>query len=104
MFVAPTDLTDEQVNILKDAMAKVKETVQRLATDHRDLHSTVSKVGKAIDRNFVADFSATCRDDVFAGTDKVQLLNEVICQHFYRQGLQDVADELAVVSRSPQSS
>jgi len=31
-------------------MDKVRETVQLLAGDHRDLHSTVSKVGKAIDR------------------------------------------------------
>ncbi|XP_044736227.1 E3 ubiquitin-protein ligase RMND5A [Chrysoperla carnea] len=97
---APSDheLTPEQINILKEAMTKVKETVHHLATDHRDLHSTVSKVGKAIDRNFIADFAATCREDVFANSGKIQLLNEVICQHFYRQGLQDVADELALES------
>lgn len=75
-------------------MSKIKETVSRLATDHRDLHSTVSKVGKAIDRNFVADFSATSRNDVFAGSDKVTLINKVICQHLYRQGMLDVADAL----------
>ncbi|KAG8323542.1 E3 ubiquitin-protein transferase rmnd5a [Homalodisca vitripennis] len=44
------ELTASQVVIMKQAMNKVRETVQRLATDHRDLHSTVSKVGKAIDR------------------------------------------------------
>lgn len=44
------ELTASQIVILKQAMNKVRETVQRLATDHRDLHSTVSKVGKAIDR------------------------------------------------------
>jgi hypothetical protein len=27
----------------------------------------------------------------------VQLLNQVICQHFYRQGMLDIADELAQV-------
>lgn len=32
------------------AVAKVKETVSRLASEHRDLHSSVSKVGKTIDR------------------------------------------------------
>lgn len=76
-------------------MSKVKETVSRLATDHRDLHSTVSKVGKAIDRNFVADFAATSREDVFASPEKLALINKVICQHFYRQGMHDVADALA---------
>ena len=52
MFTGPPDyeLTAAQVVIMKQAMNRVRETVQRLATDHRDLHSTVSKVGKAIDR------------------------------------------------------
>lgn len=27
----------------------------------------------------------------------MQLLNQVICQHFYRQGMLDIADELAQV-------
>ncbi|KAJ9579561.1 hypothetical protein L9F63_004746 [Diploptera punctata] len=89
------ELTPAQVVILRQAMNKIREAVQRLATDHRDLHSTVSKVGKAIDRNFVSDFASTSREDVFSGTDKVQLLNQVICQHFYRQGMLDIADELA---------
>ncbi|XP_051160503.1 E3 ubiquitin-protein ligase RMND5A isoform X1 [Leptopilina boulardi] len=80
---------------LKLAMTKVRDTVHRLATEHRELHSTVSKVGKAIDRNFIADFASTSREDVFSGTEKTHLLNQVICQHFYRQGMLDIADELA---------
>lgn len=75
-------------------MGKVKESVSRLTTDHRDLHSTVSKVGKAIDRNFVADFAATSREDAFASSDKISLINQVICQHLYRQGMHEVADAL----------
>ncbi|XP_067008364.1 E3 ubiquitin-protein ligase RMND5A [Anabrus simplex] len=89
------ELTAAQIVILKQAVNKIRETVQRLATDHRDLHSTVSKVGKAIDRNFVSDFASTSREDVFSAPEKVQLLNQVICQHFYRQGMLDIADELA---------
>ena len=80
-----TNLTSDQRTALKDINRKVSECVGRVATDHRDLHSTVSKVGKAIDRNFVADFDSTSRDDVFSGPTKEQLLNEVILQHFYRQ-------------------
>uniref|UniRef100_A0A069DYV1 Putative e3 ubiquitin ligase n=1 Tax=Panstrongylus megistus TaxID=65343 RepID=A0A069DYV1_9HEMI len=88
------ELTPQQISIIKQAMSKARETVQRLATDHRDLHSTVSKVGKAIDRNFVSDFASTSREDVFSGPEKTALLNKVICQHFYRQGMLDIADEL----------
>ncbi|CAH1176938.1 unnamed protein product [Phaedon cochleariae] len=88
-------LTNIQLDILKQTMGKIKETVSKMATDHRDLHSTVSKVGKAIDRNFVADFSATSREDTFHSAEKLQLMNQVICQHFCRQGMHDVAEELA---------
>ena len=48
-------------------------------------------------QSFVADFASTSREDVFSSPDKVQLLNQVICQHFYRQGMLDIADELAQV-------
>lgn len=98
---APEDheLSNIQKELLKQAMTKVKDTVSRLATDHRDLHSTVSKVGKAVDRNFVPDFAATSREDVFASPDKINLINKVICQHFARQGMHDVAEELAKVHK-----
>lgn len=32
---------------------------------------------------------------MFVGPKKLELLNQVICQHFYRQGVLDVAQELA---------
>lgn len=95
------NITPEQVQILKQAMTKIRDTVIKLATDHRDLHGTVSRVGKAIDRNFIADFASTSREDVFCGPEKSHLLNQVICQHFYRQGMLDIADELASVSLLP---
>ncbi|XP_008561091.1 E3 ubiquitin-protein ligase RMND5A isoform X1 [Microplitis mediator] len=94
---APADqeLTPKQIELLKQSVTKVRDTVHRLATDHREAHSAVSKVGKAIDRNFIADFASTSREDVFNGAEKTQLLNQVICQHFYRQGMLDIAEELA---------
>ncbi len=58
------EVTPGQVILLKDALANTKEKLVRLATDHRDLHGTVSKVGKAIDRNFVPDYTATNRLDL----------------------------------------
>lgn len=94
LCIAPHDgnLTAEQIAVLKDLLAKSKEKLQRLTTDHRDLHGTVSKVGKAIDRNFVCDLSSTTRNDVLVHERNIQLLNKVIAQHFYRQGMDDVAD------------
>ncbi|KRT80437.1 hypothetical protein AMK59_6988 [Oryctes borbonicus] len=96
-FLAPEnhELSKLQADELKDMMTKVKEAVTRLATEHRDSHSTVSKVGKAIDRNFVPDYGATSRDDLFNTSEKLEMLNKIVCQHYYRHGYKDVAEELA---------
>lgn len=65
-------------------MTKIKDTVSRLAIEHRDLHSSVSKVGKSIDRNFTQDFAACSRENVFNNAEKMQIINKVICKHYYR--------------------
>lgn len=80
--------------MLRDALANTKEKLQRITTDHRDLHSTVSKVGKTIDRNFVSDYSSTTRTDVLTHEQNIQLLNKVIAQHLHRNNLDDVAATL----------
>lgn len=80
---------------IKHSTLKISESIGKLATEHRDLHSTVSKVGKAVDRNFVSDFDSTSREDVFSGPTKEHLLNEVILQHLYRQGQLEISQLLA---------
>lgn len=39
-----------EVFMLTGAVNNAKEASQKIATQHRDLHGAVSKVGKAIDR------------------------------------------------------
>ena len=45
---------DGDLSVLSQTMAQccknIKETVQMLASRHKDIHGSVSKVGKAIDR------------------------------------------------------
>lgn len=84
-----------QAALVKQAASKVTDCVTKIATDHRELHSSVSKVGKAVDRNFVADFDSTAREEVFSGASKERLLSEVILQHFYRQGQLEISHSLA---------
>ena len=48
--IAGTDASEHQLFIAQHAVSKVKETISRLASEHRELHSSVSKVGKTIDR------------------------------------------------------
>ncbi|KAG5674787.1 hypothetical protein PVAND_004735 [Polypedilum vanderplanki] len=87
-------LTPQQINLVKSTIARSKEKLHRLAVDHRDLHGTVSKVGKAIDRNFIMEYHQVVRQDLFKNEANIKLLDENIAQHFYRQGMNDVADSL----------
>ena len=48
-----------------------------------------------MDRNFVSDYDSTSRDDIFTSPDQANMLNQVILQHFYRQGQLEIAETLA---------
>jgi len=89
------NISSSQRDMVRQVSSKVNESVTRIATEHRDLHSTVSKVGKAVDRNFVSDFDSTSREDVFSGPSKEHLLTEVILQHLYREGRLDISEALS---------
>ena len=52
-------------------------------------------MGKAVDRNFVSDYDSTSRDDIFTSPEQATMLNQVILQHFYRQGQLEIAETLA---------
>lgn len=95
-FIVPenSELTTGQNVILRDMLSKIKDKIYLLTTNHRDLHGTVSKVGKVVDRNFVSDFVAISRTDVFGNEKNVKMMNQIIAQHFYRQGMDDVAEKL----------
>lgn len=65
------------------------------------MKGTVSKVGKAIDRNFTPDFTSITRHDLFQSQRNIELLDKNIIQHFYRQGMNDVAESLLVEANLP---
>ena len=87
-------INHSQTLTLVQAIQNVKEVSAKVGTDHRDLHSLVSRVGKTVDRFFVSDYDSTSRDDVFTTPEQQALLNKVILQHFCRQGLLDISDVL----------
>ncbi|XP_065071367.1 E3 ubiquitin-protein ligase RMND5A-like isoform X2 [Rhopilema esculentum] len=88
-----TQLSPLQAHIISACGKKIKDATQKIATEHKEIHSSVSKVGKAIDRNFVSDFTGTTQEGIFSGNEAV-LLNEAISEHLLRQGHVDVADML----------
>jgi len=89
------NISNAQKDMVRQVSSKVNQSVTKIATEHRELHSSVSKVGKAIDRNFVSDFDSTSREDVFSGPSKEHLLTEVILQHLYREGRLDISESLS---------
>ncbi|XP_045188845.2 E3 ubiquitin-protein ligase RMND5A-like isoform X1 [Mercenaria mercenaria] len=80
--------------VMTQALHRVQEATSRMGQEHKDLHSTVSKVGKTIDRNFVSEFSAVFTESSFENEETQLLLNEIICEHFLRQGKLDIAEAL----------
>jgi len=117
------ELTVAQAAMLHSCLKKIKDTAGKVASEHKDIHGSVSKVGKAIDKNFIADLSSVHNQHVFPpfashrsdgssaridehstgnqdgetedeGREKTKLLNNVICEHFFRQGMLDITDSL----------
>ncbi len=92
---AAPSLNPTQTLMLVKALQTVKEAAAKLGSDHRELHTSVSKVGKVIDRNFVTDYDSTSRPDVFSTPQQHRMLNQVILQHFYRAGQLEIGETLA---------
>jgi len=110
------ELTVAQAAALHSCLKKIKDTAGKIASEHKDIHGSVSKVGKAIDKNFIADLSSVHNQHVFPpfasnhsetlsshinhqqnlgdGREKTKMLNHVICEHFFRQGMLDITDSL----------
>uniref|UniRef100_A0A8D1P2B7 Required for meiotic nuclear division 5 homolog A n=1 Tax=Sus scrofa TaxID=9823 RepID=A0A8D1P2B7_PIG len=92
-FCQDAELSGTLSLVLTQCCKRIKDTVQKLASDHKDIHSSVSRVGKAIDKNFDSDISSVGIDGCWQA-DSQRLLNEVMVEHFFRQGMLDVAEEL----------
>nr|XP_054367125.1 E3 ubiquitin-protein transferase RMND5B isoform X6 [Mirounga angustirostris] len=81
--------------VMSQCCRKIKDTVQKLASDHKDIHSSVSRVGKAIDRNFDSEICGVVSDAVWDSREKQQqVLQMAIVEHLYQQGMLSVAEEL----------
>lgn len=81
--------------VMSQCCRKIKDTVQKLASDHKDIHSSVSRVGKAIDRNFDSEICGVVSDAVWDSREKQQqILQMAIVEHLYQQGMLSVAEEL----------
>lgn len=89
-----SDLDGQFSQAMGRCCKNIKDTVQRLASSHKDIHGSVSKVGKAIDRNFDAEVSAVVAENMWESRERQKCLSESIVEHLYRQGMLSVAEDL----------
>jgi len=54
----------------------------------------VSRIGKAIDKNFISDYASVNNESLFESQTNNNLLNQVIVEHFLRQGMLEIAEQL----------
>ncbi|XP_065828582.1 E3 ubiquitin-protein ligase RMND5A-like [Oscarella lobularis] len=89
------EMSDEQVAALSEHLQKVRDGASKVSSDHKELHGNISKIGRAIDKNFTIDLDASGQENVFEAPERARMLNGVLCDHFLRQGRLDVARRLA---------
>jgi E3 ubiquitin-protein transferase RMND5 len=73
---------------------QIKEFSKRFSDKHKDLHGSISKIGKVIDKNFVPDYGNLPQINIIDSEEKNKLLHQLICEHLLRNGRIDVADSL----------
>jgi E3 ubiquitin-protein transferase RMND5 len=96
-----SSIPEQQATELKNVIARCKAKLQSIGTDHRALHATVSKVGKAIDRHFTPDYQSIAPMDLFENEKHIEIVNQIISDHFYRHGINAVAESLVTESALP---
>ncbi|PIK49351.1 hypothetical protein BSL78_13774 [Apostichopus japonicus] len=82
-------------SIFRDTLKRSREMALTWGGNHKDIHSSVSKVGKTIDKNFSDKLLNLSKEPTFENTKRMALLNKVINEHFLRQGMLDIADSIA---------
>lgn len=82
--------TDDQKSILTELNTKWKEItpLSQLEGTQKELNSALTKYPKILEKHFNPDISKTYRNVDF----DTQIINQIIANHFYREGLFDVGD------------
>ncbi|KJE93463.1 hypothetical protein CAOG_04251 [Capsaspora owczarzaki ATCC 30864] len=81
----PSESREQIVKSFVFKAKSVKEACDKVTEEHRDMHATVSRFGKTIDKAFVTDIDKFANPAAFEGA-QAALLNEVIAKHLLRQG------------------
>ncbi len=72
----------------------LKPLAKQYTDKHKDLHGSISKIGKTIDKCFQSDFGNVPITELFDTPEKIKLIYMIICEDLYRQGRMSIADKL----------
>uniref|UniRef100_A0A6G1SEN6 Protein RMD5 A n=1 Tax=Aceria tosichella TaxID=561515 RepID=A0A6G1SEN6_9ACAR len=89
-----SELNLQQSSLIRNICDNIQKSCAQITNSHRELHVPVTKIGKSIDKNFSADFGCFADPNLFRTAANKELLNHAIVQHFLRQGMTDIAEEL----------
>lgn len=79
---------------IQKSKEQIKDFIKKYSDKHKDLHGFISKIGKVIDKNFIAEYGNLPQTNVIDTPDKKILLHQVICENLFRTGRIDVSDIL----------
>ncbi|CAF0881915.1 unnamed protein product [Adineta ricciae] len=72
----------------------IKPLAKQYSDKHKELHGSISKIGKTIDKCFQSDFGNVPITELFDTPEKYKLIYMIICEDLYRQGRMAIADKL----------
>jgi hypothetical protein len=85
--------TDNQI-IKLNIRDTIKPLAKQYSDKHKDLHGSISKIGKTIDKCFPSDFGNVPIFELFDKPEKLKLIYMIICEDLYRQGRLSIAQKL----------
>ncbi|KRZ84050.1 Protein RMD5 -like protein A, partial [Trichinella sp. T8] len=90
------------VMIFERYVKKVRDVLKALCSEHREMHGTVSKCGREIDKHFVSDISELNFTKVSYEVNAVlkPTVDLLIAKHYLTLGMVDVADLLLELTGS----
>lgn len=95
------DLDTRQTEIIQKICDKVQRLTSQTTKSHKNLHSTVSGIGKYIDKNFNCDFDSIADSKLLQPTENISSLNQAVAHHLLRNGMSDVALNLMKEANIP---
>ena len=89
-----TGASSTQLDRTLSNISRLKTVAQSLANEHKELHSSISKIGKSIDKHFIPTDGVSMHNTITQDEEKLRLTNQVVCGYLLKQGHWEAARSL----------